>query len=545
VANITFSRKTFEKEIGKLDKVMQENIALFGTTLEQFNEDEIELEVFPNRPDLLSYHGFKRSFLAFLGNTKGVKSYEALPPEKDFKVIIDSSVSKIRPYTACAIVKGLSLNDERIKEIIDLQEKLHTTLGRKRKKAAIGVYPLEHITLPITYKAVEGDKIHFQPLEVQREMSGLEILQKHPTGKEYASLLAGKSKFPLFVDSKKNILSMPPIINSESTGRVSTSTRDVFVECSGFDFSLLKACLNIVVCALSDMGGVIYQMRLEYSKKEVTPDFSLSEKKISLEHINALLGISLSEKELKQYLLKMGHSYAKGIVSSPSYRVDLLHEVDYAEDVAIAYGYGNFDPVVPAISTTGKESSTELFKKKIAEILVGLGLMEVSNYHLTRKKDQCLLMGVAPQKEKGIIEVKESKTDRKILRNDLSHFLLKNFSENVDSEYPQHIFEVGKVFLDKGAIQEEEQLSLGITPGNFTQAKQMVEYLFSMLGKDVSFVESSKLPLYGIGGRAADIVFEKKVIGQLGEVHPKILKNWKLKMPAVLCEINLEKLMES
>ena len=63
MANVIFNRKTFEKDIGKIDDKMQNQIALFGTTLEKLDDKEIEIEIFPNRPDLLSYQGYKRGFL--------------------------------------------------------------------------------------------------------------------------------------------------------------------------------------------------------------------------------------------------------------------------------------------------------------------------------------------------------------------------------------------------------------------------------------------------------------------------------------------------
>ena len=163
MANVTFSRKLFEKEIGKLDEKMQNKIAMFGAPLEKFDENEIEVEVFPNRPDLLSYHGFKRAFLSFLGKQTGLKEYKINKPEKNYTVTIDSSLKEIRPYTACAIIKGLKFDDDKIKEMIDMQEKLHLTMGRKRKKLAIGIYPLEKIKLPIIFKALEPDKIKFIP----------------------------------------------------------------------------------------------------------------------------------------------------------------------------------------------------------------------------------------------------------------------------------------------------------------------------------------------------------------------------------------------
>ncbi len=545
MAIISFSKKRFEKDFGKFNESLQNKIAMFGTPIESFSKDEIYIEIFPNRPDLLSYSGFKRAFLSFLGKKTKLKEYTINKPEKDYDVIIDSSVKNIRPYTACAIVKELQLDDEKIKELVEMQEKIHITLGRKRKKVAIGIYPLEKIKLPITFKAIEPDKIKFIPLEMNKELSGLEILQKHPAGKEYAHLLAGKIKFPIFIDSNKQILSMPPIINSHSTGKVTSQTKDIFIECSGNDFKILKTCLNIIVTSLNEMGGEIYQMNLHYGKKEITPDLTPKKIKISLKNTNKLLGIELKEKELKKLIEKMGHNYNSkdNFVEVASWRTDILHEVDIMEDVAIAYGYENFIPAIPEIATIGKENKKEVIKKKLSEILSGLGMIEVSNYHLTNKRYQIEKMNLIKKQEE-FIEVKESKTEYDVLRKNLTHLLLKNFSENIDSEYPQQIFEIGRVFCEekeKQGIKEKEMIAAAITPGNFTKIKQILEYLFKMIGKETGkeliFREATEIFPYFITGRVAEIIFKEKRIGLIGEIHPKILKNWKIKMPVALFEI--------
>jgi phenylalanyl-tRNA synthetase beta chain len=540
MAIVTFSKKQFEKDIGNLDEKMKNKISMFGTPVEREDEKEISIEIFPNRPDLLSYQGFKRAFLAFLDKKTGLLSYKINKPEEKYKVIIDSSVKDIRPYTACAIVRDLKLDNEKIKEIIEMQEKLHETVGRKRKKVAIGIYPLEKIELPITFKAVEPDKIRFIPLEMNKELSGLEILQKHTAGKEYAHLLAGKIKFPVFVDAKEQILSMPPIINSQLTGRVTSETKDVFVECSGSDFNTLKLCLNIIVTCLADMGGKIYQMELK-GLKTTTPDLTTRVMKISLENANKLLGINISEKQLKQLLEKMGYDYKNKIAEIPAWRADILHEVDLIEDIAIAYGYENFIPEIPEISTIGEEKSKEKIKRNIALILSGLGLLEISSYHLTNRKNQIENMGLS-EKER-VIEVEESKTEYSILRKDLSSSLLKILSENIDSEYPQKIFEIGKIFgTSSENILERESLASAVSPGNFTEIKQVLEYLFRMLDLEISFSEPKNLPVWFIEGRTAEIYLKNKSIGFIGEIHPKILKNWKIKMPVALLEIELEEI---
>ncbi|MCK4553279.1 phenylalanine--tRNA ligase subunit beta [Candidatus Pacearchaeota archaeon] len=566
MAIVNLNKKQFEKEIGKLDEKMQDRIAMFGTPVEEITNDELQIEVFPNRPDLLSYQGFKRSFLAFLGKKtkllqggvphKGAKKYKINKPEKNYKVYIDSSVKNIRPYTACAIVKKLKLNDNKIKELIEIQEKLHITVGRKRKKVAIGIYPLEKIKLPITFKALEPDKIRFTPLESNREMSGLEILQRHPAGKEYAHLLAGKEKFPIFIDGDKNILSMPPIINSQLTGKITEKTKEVFVECSGFDFEILSKCLNILVTSLADMGGKIYQMEIKgghrsvYPKvrnsgaKKITPDLTTEKMKISLTNTNKLLGLNLNEKKLKQLIEKMGYNYNKGTIEIPAWRTDILHEVDLIEDVAIAYGYENFVPEIPEISTIGEENPRETIKRKFSEILAGIGMLEISNYHLTIKKDQFTKMQIPKKQEKDFIEMEESKTEYSILRKDLTHYLLKILSENIDSEYPQKIFEIGKVFKLDENISETENLAAAFTPGNFTEIKQALEYLFKMINVEIKIAEPEKSLLHFVDGRVAEIIINDKKIGFIGEIHPKILKNWRIRMPVALFEINLEEVFK-
>jgi len=543
MAIVKFPKKEYEKVTGKIDEKMQEKISLFGTPLESLNDEEIEIEIFPNRPDLYSLQGYLRSFLAFLGKKTGLKSYKVNKPEKNYEVRIDNSVKEVRPYTACAIVKSLSFNDEKIKEIIDIQEKLHSTLGRKRKKLAIGIYPLEHITLPIIFKAENPEKIKFQPLEFPRELNGRQILRQHPTGREYAHLLKGKNKFPIFVDAAGEILSMPPVITSEKTGKITEKTKDVFIECSGFDFNILKKTLNILITMLADMGGKVYQMNLKYGKKtKISPNLQPEKMKISIERINKLLGLNLKDKEIKKLLERMGYNYIinKKVVEIPPYRLDILHEVDIAEDIAIAYGYSNFIPEIPEISTIGQEAKEEVKKRKIAEILVGLGMQEISSHHLISKED------CKKSRNKIEIEVEESKTEYKVLRPSLFPSILKILSENIDSEYPQKIFEIGKTFClnenEETGIKEKEKLGIALTPSTFTEIKQTLEYLGKMLSLNFE-IESQEKDGF-IEGRVGKIMLNGKEIGFIGEVHPSLLSSFNLKMSLNYFEIDLENILK-
>lgn len=539
MATVKFPRKEFEKYI-KITKEIEEKIPMMGVSLESINNNEIELEIFPNRPDLLSMQGFLRAFKAFLGKEKGLKSYKINKPEKNFEVIIDKSVKGIRPFTACAIVKGIKFDDEKIKEVIDIQEKLHVTVGRNRKKIAIGIYPLEKITLPIRFEARNAKEIKFIPLEMDKELNGLQILQQHPAGREYAFLLEGLDKFPVFVDANNKILSMPPIINSQETGKITEQTKDIFIECSGFDFNVLKKTLNILVTMFADMQGRVYQMKLKYEKPEVTPNLEPETMKLDTKNVNNLLGINLNEKEIKPLLEKMGYGYNNGKVLVPVYRTDIMQEVDIIEDIAIAYGYQNFEPEIPKISTIGEEDEKEVLKRKISFILSGLEMLEVSSYHLLAK-DDLKKFGEKPE-----IEVENSKTDYSVLRSNLLCSIIKILSENTDKEYPQKLFEIGTVFSPDGksetGIREQNSLCFALAPGNFTEAKQVLEYLARMLNikVDLDFGENSAL----IPGRTGKIIFSGKEIGVIGEVHPSILKKFHLRLPVSIMEISLDEIIK-
>jgi len=535
MTNIKFPRKEFEKEI-KLTPEVIEKVSLFGTPLESISKEEIEIEVFPNRPDLISMQGFLRGFKAFLGKESGLKKYSI--KSSGFEIIVDKSVENIRPYCMAAIVKGVNFDDEKIKDIMQWQEKIHATVGRNRKKAALGYYALDKVKFPVKYMADNPKNIVFEPLDMPKKMDALQILLKHSCGKEYGNQLSGFDKFPVYYDSNKEVLSLPPIINSNNSGKIVAGTTDVLIECSGSDLGILKKVISIAVVDLIDMGGKAYSVDIVYGNKKECIDLKPETMKISIDNINKLLGLDLKELEVGGLLGKMGYDYDKGKVKIPAWRTDILHEVDIAEDVAIAYGYDKLTPQIPNISTMGEESFEGKAKTKISEILIGLGLIEISSYHLIKKEESVL------SKLENPLELENSKTDYKFLRPNLLIPALRILTENKDNEYPQKIFEMGTVFTRDNAkktetgVDEHENLLIALSPSNFTEIKQHLVYLFKMLNLNNTFEECSKKSL--IEGRTSRILFDGKEIGYFGDVHPKTLIDWSIKMPVSILEISLE-----
>jgi|SRR3989344_5613186 len=529
---------------GKINEdELEEASNMLGSPVEEINEEEIIIEVTPNRPDLLSEQGYSRALNAFLGYKKGLIKYDAYNSNE--KVIIEDSVKDVRPYTVCAIVKNLKLDEEKIKEIISLQEKLHLTFGRHRKKAAIGIYPYEKIKTPIRYLALDHDKIKFIPLGYDSQMSALEILEKHPKGKEFSHLLKDYDKYPLFIDANNNILSMPPIINSKETGEVVFTTKDVFIECSGHDFNTLNKCLNIIVTSLADMGGKIYTMELRYGNKSyITPNLENEEINISIDNVNKLLGIKMNKGEIKNCLEKLGYKYHNKKALIPCYRTDIMHGVDIIEDIAIGYGYGKFIPEIPNIATTAEEDKFEIFKEKIRELLTGLNLLECYSYNICNEKDQNKNMML----ENELIFLANSlNQDYNSLRHSIIPNLLKILSENQHNEYPQNLFEIGKTFKKGNSetnVIEEDKVSVVLchNKSDFTQIKQILNSIFNILNLkyEMNEVEYESF----IPGRSGKIIINDKEIGLIGEIHPEVLRNYNLEIPCAVLEINLTELFK-
>ena len=262
---VTLHVSTIEKMLGKkipLDE-LKDRISMLGTDLEKIEGDEIHVEIFPNRPDLLSEQGLGRALQSFLNIKTGLRHYTAL--KSNYQVIVDPSVT-MRPYTACAVVKKMTFTDERIRELMQIQEKLATTHGRNRKKSAYGIYPLEPINFPIHYIAKDPATVKFKPLGFTEAVTASDISELHPKGKAYAHLTKNWKKYPFFIDSKDKVMCMLPFTNSEETGKVTPQTKNVFIECSGIDLDNVTKALNIITTMLADMGGEIPRQNNNHSR---------------------------------------------------------------------------------------------------------------------------------------------------------------------------------------------------------------------------------------------------------------------------------------
>ncbi|MFT4311553.1 MAG: phenylalanine--tRNA ligase subunit beta [Candidatus Woesearchaeota archaeon] len=532
---INLNKKRVLSLIGKniSDKELQEKIPYLGTDLEVITKDEIEVEIFPNRPDLLSEEGFSRALRSFLGISSNTK-YE-IKKSKEYKVIVEKDVEKVRPYTVCAVIKKADLNEEKLNNLINIQEKLHVTHGRNRSKCAIGIYPMRKIKFPIKYTAKKPSEIKFRTIESDKKLTAKEILETTSKGKEYKKLLKGKEKYPLFIDSNNEILSMPPIINSYETGLVSVEDKELFVECSGTDLETLQKALNMICFSMIDMGFEVYEVEVSYSKEKIiTPDFKEEQIKVSKDYINNYLGLNLTEKEIKKNLEKMNIKYEKEVALVPCYRTDILHEIDVVEDVAIGYGYYNISSESQKVFTPGKEDFGEKVKRKLREYLVGLNMIENVSFDIINKELQEKIG------HKEITDLMHPVSlEYNSLRKTILVSLLKNLKNNKNSGYPQEIFEFGNVY------EKEEKENLGlILTGEFTLTNMLQNLNQIQKSLGIEFELKRLENIYFIEGRSFSINYKGKEVGLVGEIKPEIIDLFELEVAVIGMEIYFDEVVK-
>jgi phenylalanyl-tRNA synthetase beta chain len=514
--------------------------------VEGVDGDEVKLEIKDsNRLDLLSPEGIARTLRGFLGIEKGLPKYSSRPSGID--VLVDERVKDVRPFVVACSARGVELSEDTLVSYMNLQEKIHATYGRGRRRMAIGFYDLDLIKPPIRYILTDPDQNAFVPLGFEEEMTPRRILAEHPKGRDYAHLLEGFAGYPMLLDSEGQVLSMPPIINSSTLGRVTPETRNLFVEATGSDFGVLSLGLNVLATALADRGGQIGSVRLVYGQGDLrkTPDFSTKTMELRPESCNRLLGLEMSTGQMVDLLARarfQARMVGKDIkVTIPPYRGDMMHQADLVEEIAIMYGYDMMGPVDPKIPTVGRTDALEDFSDMLRELMIGMGFQEVMTFVLTSPENVSTKMG---GRKIQCVEIENPSTQTfSVFRPDLAPSILEFLGHNAHVSYPQKIFEVGDaVAVVRGSCATQRRLSLAWADSrvNLTHLKGLVDYLMASIG--VKCAVEPRDSAQFIPGRAAVVKAGRKLAGCFGEIHPEVLTAWQIPVPVLVAEFLVDPL---
>lgn len=526
----------FSSLVGADRNTILARLPYVGLDIESVEKGTVRVEYSPNRPDFGTDYGIAKALRGLMGIEVGLRRYAV--SSSGITVSVDPRLASVRPYIACATVEGLRLDDEDIRQVISLQEDLHNGLGRKRKRVAVGLHNLDALSPPIQYKAA-SHSFQFAPLDSVKEMTLEDILTETKTGKLYAHTLKHAKLYPILSDSKGTAFSFPPIINSSAT-RVTRATKNLFIDVTSSERKSGDDVLAVIVTTLADMGGRIGSVVVDYQgKTRTTPDLQVSEVPLDEELVRKVTGLELETRSVVDCIRKCRLDVKKGVVLVPRYRLDILHPVDIAEEVALGYGIDRIIPVYPPSKEPGAFNAFEQLLERIANTMAGSGMIELMTYELIDERtlytnfERSSALKVSVEGPKSI--------EHSLLRDSLIPSLMSALSKNMKEEYPQRVFEIGRVYVRtaKGVNEVWKLACLSAhAQSSFSEAKMFLEsFCRTMFGSKLVTRPTSHWAF--ASGRSASANLKGANLGAVGEIRPDVLASFGIGVPVCGFEVDL------
>jgi len=564
----------------KTDDELREDLFGLGLEFEGWTEDDaFQLELAPDRLDRLSVEGVARSLRYHYGDDRGV--YVPETNDADWTIAVEGPPPE-RPYVTGAVVRGLDLDETVLDSLIQLQEKLHATMGRGRAKGAIGVHDLAMLKgapatgeggpgKSIRYTSVDPDGERFVPLDSDEELTPREVTEGHHMGSQYADLVADMDRVPAIYDDV-GLFSFPPVINGRRT-EVTADSRDLLIEMTGTDQWTIDHMCTIVCYSLSARGGRVERVDVDYAADAPgeyagrtldRPDLSTKTKTVRHSRVESLIGVDFAPGDVVDCAERAGLSVTSGgdeaadgdvartyEVEIPPYRVDVLHEMDVVDDIGRAYGFNDLEPRYPDVSTVGGRHERTRLEDAAREVLVGLGFEDLLNFNMTSEAENFDRMGVEPGS--GVVGGGDPVTiaepysqDYTILRTWALPSLLQVLENNTHRRYPQDLAEIGLVAdvdeTETTNVAEHRSVAgvLARAEAGYDDAKARLQVIAAAFDADLATPPTDH-PTF-IEGRAAEVVLDGARVGVVGEVHPAVLVAHDLELPVAAFEFRLDAL---
>ncbi|PON36989.1 Phenylalanyl-tRNA synthetase, class IIc, beta subunit, archae/euk cytosolic [Parasponia andersonii] len=537
---------------------------------EEFEEDEeviYKIEVPANRYDLLCLEGLAQSLRIFDTKDK-IPTYTLakICSESMIKIHVKPETSLIRPYVVGAVLRGITFDEAKYDSFIDLQDKLHQNICRRRTLVAIGTHDLDTLQAPFTYEALPPSSIDFVPLKQVKRFKADELMEFYKADlklKKFLHIIEDSPVYPVIYDRNRTVLSLPPIINGAHSA-ITIKTKNVFIECTATDLTKAKIVLNTIVTTFS----AFCEKKFEIEPVEVTnpkgesivyPDLSVYNMEVPLSYINGAIGVSLEAEEVTSLLNRM-QLYAESSVvdknqssikvSVPPTRSDVLHPCDVMEDVAIAYGYNNIPKrKLASLQPLPLNELSDLIRREIAMN----GFTEVLTFILCSWRENFTMLNRTDDESTAVVIGNPRSADFEIVRTSLMPGILKTVGHNKDHPKPIKIFEVGDVSVlveghDIGAANRRQLAALycGATSG-FELIHGLVDRIMEVIGAPFVplhdntgySIKPSEEPEY-LPGRQASIIYKGNRIGTFGIVHPEVLNNFDIPDPCSFVELTIQ-----
>ncbi|ELP88139.1 phenylalanyl-tRNA synthetase beta chain, putative [Entamoeba invadens IP1] len=539
----------------------------YGIELDEVDQEEgktvYKIEVGANRYDLLCVEGLAICLRSFL-KLSPFPEYTCKP--SGVQIHVGKDVEKVRPICMGAVLRGINFTDASYKSFIDFQDKLHLTIGKKRSLVAIGTHDMDTLVPPFRYVALKPEEIKFEPLKCTTEMDGNQVIEHFSNDlklKEYVKLLKGKEVFPVFLDSKGVVMSLPPLINGNHS-KITLNTHNVFVDMTGMDRTKVMMALQTVVTCFSMYSATPFSVEsveviggpmnnFDETKTTITPVLDKQNTPTTLAYLNKSLGLNLDKETVADLLIKMGIEYKDEVAIVPPMRTDVMHPCDIMEDLAISYGFNNLVASDSISRTCGKELITNKLKDLLSNEIAYAGFSEIITFVLMSVADAATNLR---RNTDGLIKLKDSKTPEfQTARKTLLSGMLKCLYFNKAYMMPIKLFEVGDTVILKegsltGAMNRAQVCALVCSPvGTMEDIHGLLDKIMFCYGVGYKKARKENGPVYDIvkgtdpaylEGRGIDILINGTKYGMFGVLHPEVLKNFEIDNPVVALELFLD-----
>ncbi|KAM9038071.1 phenylalanine--tRNA ligase beta subunit [Sarcophilus harrisii] len=523
-----------------------------------------KIDVPANRYDLLCLEGLVRGLQVFKERIKAPR-YKRIKPNNGQiqRLIITEETAQVRPYAVAAVLRNIKFSKARYDSFIELQEKLHQNICRKRALVAIGTHDLDTISGPFTYTARPPSDIKFKALNQTKEHTACELMDLYKTDnhlKHFLHIIENKPLYPVIYDSNGVVLSMPPIINGDHS-KITLKTRNVFIECTGTDLTKAKIVLDVIVTMFSEYcekqftaeaAEVIYPDGKSY----IYPELAYRKEMVKADLINKQIGISETPASLAKLLTRM---YLKSEVIGdgnqieieiPPTRADIIHACDIVEDAAIAYGYNNIQMTMPKTYTIANQLPLNKLTELLRYDLAAAGFTEALTFALCSQEDIADKLGMDISATKAVHIANPKTAEFQVARTTLLPGLLKTIAANRKMPLPLRLFEISDIVLkdpsrDVGArnhrhlcaVYYNKNPGFEIIHGLLDRIMQLLNVPF---GEDKGYVIKAAEGSAFFPGRCAEVFAKGQSVGKLGVLHPDVITKFELTMPCSVLEINVE-----
>lgn len=545
--------------------IMQEECTLGQDICSAIGLDDIsvEFEITPNRPDCLSVIGLARETAA---------TYKL--PMKEADISVKGSGDDIANYLSVEVRDGELCPRYMAKVVKNVKIEPSPRWMRERLRAA-GVRPINNIVDITNYVMIE----YGQPMHAfdYRLIGGKEIIVRRAEKGESIVTLDGvtrelSEKMLVIADSTKPV-AVGGVMGGENSGIVDDTVTVVFESANfngpsirntsralglrtdasgkyekGLDAencmpALLRACNLVEKLGAGEVVDGIIDVRAK--------DFTPTVIKLDAEWINCFLGTDVSKENMIDILTSLSFELRGDDIIVPSWRSDVEHKADIAEEIARFYGYNKIpSTLMKGQVTVGGLTARQLFEEKTADFLASQGMNEIMTYSfISPKYYDKIMLPADSDKRNSVVITNPLGEDTSVMRTTALPSMLEVLARNYNNRNAvAALFEMSTVYMpvktEESPATENKILTIGTYgSGDFFGLKGAIIALFEAIGVGRVDWEAENNVSYH-PGRCARISKDGRTIGTLGEVHPLVLKNYGIDIPVIAAELDVESMYD-